>query len=140
MILGIQAERNLCWREIGTKDSLPDALCPCVSDLQGVYIFGGGPFGRFFDFESDPLTFAEGLEPGSLDCGKVDKNVLAAVLLNESVALLLIEPLYSSFRHRVRLLSLRISMLFGQEASRIKKTIGSGHHFDRSSPMVSSIH
>src|SRR3954464_920447 len=51
-------------------------------------------------FEGDLLAFLEVVEPGALDRADVDEDVRGAILrLDESVALLGVEPLHSAFSH-----------------------------------------
>ena len=54
------------------------------------------------DFKFNALAFFQVAVAFAADCGKVDKNVIAALSLNESIAFGSIEPLDSSsysFRH-----------------------------------------
>src|SRR5579863_1136396 len=49
----------------------------------------------------DDLAFVKAAEPSPLDRRNMDENIFAASLrLNESVALLRIEPLHRTFSHR----------------------------------------
>src|SRR5262249_51120035 len=52
-----------------------------------------------FDLILDVLPFIEGGQSSALDCGDVDEHILAACLLNESIALGRIEPLHRAARH-----------------------------------------
>jgi hypothetical protein len=52
------------------------------------------------NLERDLLSLAETAHPGAFDRADVHENILAAVIrLNETEALLLIEPLHGSLRH-----------------------------------------
>src|SRR5262245_15186828 len=52
------------------------------------------------DLEGDPLALLEILQTGALNCADMDEDILAAVLgLDESIALLRVEPLYGSLIH-----------------------------------------
>src|SRR5262249_10898276 len=52
------------------------------------------------DLILDVLPFVERTQSCALDCGDVDEHVLAATLrLNESIALIRIEPLHRAARH-----------------------------------------
>jgi hypothetical protein len=57
-------------------------------------------FFALYDIERYDLAFREGLEPLPLDGGKMHEHVpAAAVGLDETVSLRLIEPLYFPIRH-----------------------------------------
>src|SRR5215467_5213366 len=63
------------------------------------------------DLEGDFLAFLELVEAGALDRADVDEDVLAAVLrLDESVALLRVEPLHGSFGHGVLVFHMRVDL------------------------------
>jgi hypothetical protein len=52
----------------------------------------------FFIFDS--LSLIEGGQASPFDCGDVNEHIFAAALrLNETIALLRIEPLHGTFRH-----------------------------------------
>lgn len=50
--------------------------------------------GPFRDIELDRVTFRQGFEPLSLDRGVVDEYVIATIVLDKTVALVVVEPLY----------------------------------------------
>jgi hypothetical protein len=62
--------------------------------LNDLDVFGLGAFGRIFDFEADFLAFGQGLEAVTLDRSVMDEKVLSILLLDEAVALFLVEPLH----------------------------------------------
>src|SRR5437667_12859210 len=63
------------------------------------------PFLASLHLELHDLALGEGLESVHLDGGEVHEHVLAAFLLNEAVALGVIEPLHFSLSHSVCLLN-----------------------------------
>ena len=67
--------------------------------LNDLDVFGLGAFGRIFDFEPDFLAFGQGLEAVTLNRSVMDEQILPILLLDESVALFLVEPLHRSFTH-----------------------------------------
>src|SRR5947208_11257717 len=73
-----------------------------ANDVRGVQ-----PFLASLHFELHHLALSEGLEPVHLDGREVYEHVLAAFLLNEAVALGVIEPLHFSLSHSVCLLQSR---------------------------------
>ena len=50
--------------------------------------------GPFRDIELDRVTFGQGLESLSLDRGVVYEDVIATIVLDKTVALVVIKPLY----------------------------------------------
>ena len=50
--------------------------------------------GPFRDIELDRITFRQGLETLSLDRGVVYEDVIATIVLDKTVALVVVEPLY----------------------------------------------
>ena len=72
--------------------------------LNDLDVFSLGTFGCVFDFETHPLTFRQDLETITGYGAIMDKNVLSAILLDETKALLLVEPLHFSFWHKKTLL------------------------------------
>ena len=65
------------------------------ADVRSLLSFGAGR-----DVKLYRLTFAESLETLALDCGEMDENVLPVLRGDESVPLLVTEPLNCSFCHR----------------------------------------
>jgi len=58
-------------------------------------------FGALRDFELDFLAFFEGLEAVHLDCGKVCKQILTAIIgSNKAEAFRVVEPLDSTCCHK----------------------------------------
>ncbi len=57
------------------------------------------PFGSVFFIEHHAVTFGQGFESTPLDGAVMDENVMPAVTFDESIALAVIEPFYSTFRH-----------------------------------------
>jgi hypothetical protein len=72
--------------------------------LKDLDVFSLGAFGCIFDLKTYPLAFRQGLEPFTGYGGIMDKKVLSAILLDETKALLLVEPLHFSFWHKNTLL------------------------------------
>jgi hypothetical protein len=56
-------------------------------------------FGALLDFETDTISFLEAFEARALNCAMVNKDVFAVFSRDESVTLLVVEPLYRTFRH-----------------------------------------
>jgi hypothetical protein len=73
--------------------------------LQYLYVYGLGPFWACLDLKSDSLAFLEPFESGSVDARVVNEKILTIILLNKTIALLVTEPLHSSFCHSAPLLS-----------------------------------
>jgi hypothetical protein len=81
-------------------------------------VLGRGAFFALRDVKSNAVAIFQALEPGPLDPGVMDEDLLPIFRLNETVALFVVEPLYSSIGHRDTLLSesyhsfiLRVSLL-----------------------------
>ncbi len=72
-----------------------EIICPAYSNDS--YISGIGAFGALGGFEFNLVTFLQGFEPLPRDCRMVNKHILPSVHFNKSKALLIVEPLYSSF-------------------------------------------
>jgi hypothetical protein len=61
------------------------------------------------NLERDLLALIKALHPCAFNCADVYENIFAAAIwLDESVALLAIEPLHGSLRRHIALLSLRM--------------------------------
>src|SRR6201999_4367369 len=59
------------------------------------------------DFEGHALTFPQLAEAGALDGAEMDKHVLTAILgLDESIALLRVEPLHGTVVHESLLIGI----------------------------------
>lgn len=56
------------------------------------------------DVESYTLTLGEGFETFGYNCGMMDKNILAAVLLDETETFCIIKPFHCSLCHCLILL------------------------------------
>ncbi len=76
-----------------------------------MYVLSLQALGALGDVELHGLPFLKALEPARLDCGEMNKNVLAGLTADEAVAFGVVEPLYCSlFCHidtRIPLLDLR---------------------------------
>jgi hypothetical protein len=64
---------------------------------QNLHVCGGGAFLSIGDFKRYTLTFSQGSETPGLDGAVVNENVATVVHLDEPEALLLVEPLHSTF-------------------------------------------
>ena len=64
------------------------------------HISGQWALGSLADFEFDLLALTESPEALSLDLGKVDENVLTGLLLDETISLGFVEPLYFASQNR----------------------------------------
>jgi len=64
-----------------------------------LHVGGVKPLGTCLDLELDFLTFSKCLEAIHRDRREVDEDVLASFLLNEAIALGVIEPLYFPSGH-----------------------------------------
>ena len=80
-------------------------VVPYYTKLELADILSHGSPVTLFHIEAHSLTFSKGLESGSIYRGVVDKYVRALILLNETIALLLTKPFYSSFCQSHDLLS-----------------------------------
>jgi hypothetical protein len=78
---------------------------PWKAFLQRLYICSLRASRAGLDLKSDSLAFEQGFEPGPIDAGVMDEKILTIILLDKAIPLLLAEPLYDSFCHRVFLLS-----------------------------------
>lgn len=67
--------------------------------LEFGYIFSGRSFGPADHIKFHPVSLFQGLEPLALDRGIVDKDIFAAILLNEAESFRIIEPFYRSLCH-----------------------------------------
>ena len=80
-------------------------------DLQRLYVFSLPALGALRDIELHGLPFLKTLEPARLDCGEMNKNILACLTADEAVAFSVVEPLHCSlFCHidtRIPLIDLR---------------------------------
>ena len=63
------------------------------------HIGGLRPLGPLHDLELDLLPLAQRLEAILLDGRKMDKHIFATVLLDEAIALAVVEPLHATDRH-----------------------------------------
>jgi len=67
--------------------------------LDDLDVFGFGAFGCLFDLKADSLAFSQGFEAFCLNGSVMDEKILPILLLDEAIALLLVEPLHRSFAH-----------------------------------------
>src|SRR5437773_7169026 len=63
-------------------------------NLGALNVLGFGTFIAVYDFEVDGFALLQGLKPGALNGGVVNKDILAGVLRNKTEALLIVEPFY----------------------------------------------
>lgn len=57
------------------------------------------PFGPFFHFEGHLFSLAQRSKTLSNNCRMMDENITLILGLDETITLLVIEPLYTTFRH-----------------------------------------
>jgi hypothetical protein len=62
-------------------------------------------FLALLDIKGNPVAFFQGFESGCIDCGMMNKHILAALLLDESEPFLVAKPLDGSIGHNNILLS-----------------------------------
>src|SRR3972149_1111891 len=70
--------------------------------MKGLYLYNISslrPFWTLSYIKLNFITFLQALKAFPGDCGVVDKNILARLLLYEAVAFGVIEPLYFTFCH-----------------------------------------
>jgi hypothetical protein len=72
----------------------------CVGFLDCSDSYRLGSLGPLLDLELDTLVFLERAKAASLDLGKVDEDILRAIVRgDEAEALITVEPLHSSLCH-----------------------------------------
>lgn len=79
-------------------------ICTILLGKLGKLHIGGSEFaavfGISFDIKSDPLTFGQGFEAIAGDAGKMDENIVAAIIIRDKTkALCFVEPFYCTFIH-----------------------------------------
>jgi hypothetical protein len=70
---------------------------PLRKTLNGLYVFGRRAFLALCNIETDALALGERFETAGLDGAVMDEQIPAAILLDETEALLFIEPLHFTF-------------------------------------------
>ncbi len=86
-------------KKAGANWPRPPMLNPDTMSLQLPHLGCLGSLSpRLFD-ETNPFAFAQRLEPCSFDRTEVHKHIATGVAFDKTIALAVIEPLYSTFRH-----------------------------------------
>ena len=67
--------------------------------LELLYLDCRWSFGALLDFEADTITFRKALKTLTFDGAMMDKDIFSALNRNESVTLLIVEPLYRTLSH-----------------------------------------
>jgi len=84
------AERRVLLMTEGVIRRIPEGGAFSLADFS--YVAGLGAFGTIGDFKFNRVTLFKGFEPFPLNSGVVDKYVLAAVHLDKSKTLSVVEP------------------------------------------------
>jgi hypothetical protein len=58
-----------------------------------------GTFGSLFNFEGNLITFVERPESSRIDSGMMNENIRTIFLLDETITLTVIKPLYNAICH-----------------------------------------
>jgi hypothetical protein len=84
----------------------PEVPLCCKNALILADVFGDGAPVAFFQVKRHTLTFCQRPETGHVDGAVVDKHVTTPILLNETIPLVVAEPLNRSFCQTSFLLSI----------------------------------